>query len=67
METFKQRLKVSFIHVIIFLIIYIPYNFIANSALIDNKVLMLVGIAGLIYGFIINPYIVNERSKKDRT
>lgn len=65
METFKQRFKASFIHVIIFLIIYIPYNFIADNALIDKKVLMLVVVVGLIYGFIINPYIVNERLKKD--
>lgn len=61
METFKQRLKMSIIHAIIFLILYIPFNFIANDAWIDQKVLLLVGVVGLLYGFIIHPYIVKGR------
>ncbi|PIC85122.1 hypothetical protein CSV72_15135 [Sporosarcina sp. P20a] len=64
MEIFKQRIKSSFFYVIIFLAIYIPYNFIAYNALIEKEVLMLVVPMGLIYNFIIIPYIVNERSEK---
>lgn len=64
MEIFKQRIKSSFFYVIIFLAIYIPYNFIANNVLIEKEVLMLAISTGLIHNFIIIPYIVNERPPK---